>query len=60
MAVNHAERAFRTWPILVERAKTRTKITYGELGQIIDSSTYLSRSSKNLLIECLSNLHQEV
>jgi putative restriction endonuclease len=36
LSVNQLERAFRTWPVLVERAKKRNTITYGELGSEIE------------------------
>jgi len=35
VSVNQVERAFRAWPILVKRAKSRSKITYGELGKTL-------------------------
>lgn len=35
MYVNQVERACRAWPILTERAKNRSTITYGELGQAL-------------------------
>lgn len=35
MEVNQVERAARAWPILVERARQRTLITYGDLGALI-------------------------
>ena len=36
MAVNQLERAFRAWPVLIDIAKRRTTITYGELGAKLD------------------------
>jgi len=35
VSVNQVERAFRAWPILTQRAKDRSTITYGELGQAL-------------------------
>ncbi len=35
MSVNQVERACRAWPILTKRAKTRSTITYGELGEAL-------------------------
>jgi hypothetical protein len=35
VAVNQVERASRAWPILTDRAKKRSTITYGELGQAL-------------------------
>ncbi len=36
MQINQVERAFRAWPILIERAKQERTITYKELGSEID------------------------
>jgi len=36
LSVNQLERAFRTWPVLIDRASRRKTITYGELGAEID------------------------
>lgn len=33
MRVNQVERAFRAWPVLVDRASKKTTITYGELAK---------------------------
>jgi putative restriction endonuclease len=35
VAVNQVERAFRAWPVLTNRARNRSTITYGELGQVL-------------------------
>lgn len=35
MEVNHAQRAFKAWAVLTDRAKKRTTITYAELGAAI-------------------------
>ena len=36
MPINQAERAFRTWPILTEKALKGETITYGELGRLLE------------------------
>lgn len=36
MAINQVERAFRAWPVLIQVARNRKTITYGELGAAID------------------------
>jgi putative restriction endonuclease len=35
VAVNQVERACRAWPILAQRAASRSTITYGELGKVL-------------------------
>ena len=35
MAINQAERAYRTWPILAACAREGTTVTYGDLGTLI-------------------------
>lgn len=35
MSVNQVERAYRAWPVLVDRASKKTTITYGELAKIL-------------------------
>lgn len=35
MSINQVERAFKAWPVLVQRAKERKTITYKELGEEI-------------------------
>lgn len=36
MIVNQLERAYRTWPILIQVAKDKDKITYGQLAQLLN------------------------
>src|SRR5260370_14190900 len=35
MAINQAERAYRTWPILTARAREGATVTYGDLGSLL-------------------------
>ena len=36
MTINQAERAFRAWPILTQRAMDKETITYGDLGTLLN------------------------
>ncbi|MBF0310462.1 MAG: HNH endonuclease [Magnetococcales bacterium] len=51
MSINHEERAFRAWPILVEYARKNKTITYKELASALD----LHHRSMQWLLDLIQN-----